>query len=64
LRVEVLSKNLICIIQKVDALTGMSTNCTSEENIYRGQNIDLGVEITGVLLHILAIILALRKWFV
>ena len=45
---------------KLNKLTRKTTNCSDPINMYKGQQFDLGIECVGVLLHILAIFLALR----
>ena len=46
---------------ETNKLTKKVTNCSDEMNHYYGQGIDLGFEISGVILHILAIHFALRS---
>ena len=46
---------------KVEKLTGVITNCSDPINMYTGQHFDLGTEVIGCLVHVLAIVLALRS---
>ena len=45
---------------ETNPLTGETTDCRDIINHYSGQKIDLGIEALGVLLHILAVLLAVR----
>ena len=45
---------------EVNSLTGEQTDCTDTKNHYSGQKLDLGIEALGVVLHIVAVLLAVR----
>lgn len=46
---------------EINKLTKQVTNCSDSKNHYYGQKLDLGFEVIGVILHILAIHFALRS---